>query len=77
MRRALPPLLALVLALVLLTGCEFSLERLAHGGALPPPPEDYTGLQDGFRYTKTTLTGRWPAFRTRRRPSGTSTPTRR
>ena len=57
MRRALPPLLALVLALVLLTGCEFSLERLAHGGALPPPPEDYTGLQDGFRYTKTTLTG--------------------
>ena len=38
MRRALPPLLALVLALVLLTGCEFSLERLAHGGALPPPP---------------------------------------
>lgn len=46
-----------VLALVLLTGCEFSLERLAHGGALPPPPEDYTGLQDGFRYTKTTLTG--------------------
>ena len=33
-------LLALVLALVLLTGCEFSLERLAHGGALPPPPED-------------------------------------
>ena len=57
MRRALPPLLALVLALALLTGCEFSLERLAHGGALPPPPEDYTGLQDGFRYTKTTLTG--------------------
>lgn len=49
MRRALPPLLALVLALALLTGCEFSLERLAHGGALPPPPEDYTGLQDGFR----------------------------
>ena len=33
-------LLALVLALVLLTGCEFSLERQAHGGALPPPPED-------------------------------------
>ena len=57
MRRALPPLLALVLALALLTGCEFSLERLAHGGALPPPPEDYTGLQDGFRYTQTTLTG--------------------
>ena len=26
MRRALPPLLALVLALALLTGCEFSLE---------------------------------------------------
>lgn len=46
-----------MLALALLTGCEFSLERLAHGGALPPPPEDYTGLQDGFRYTKTTLTG--------------------
>ena len=57
MRRALPPLLALVLALALLTGCEFSLERLAHGGTLPPPPEDYAGLQDGFRYTKTTLTG--------------------
>ena len=28
MRRALPPLLALVLALVLLTGCEFSLEQI-------------------------------------------------
>ena len=85
MRRALPPLLALVLALVLLTGCEFSLERLAHGGALTPPPEDYTGLQDGFRYTKTTLTGQERYLydqllagpRTRRRPSGTSTPTRR
>lgn len=26
-----------------------------NGGAVPPPPEDYAGVQDGFRYTKTTL----------------------
>lgn len=55
MRRLLPALLALVLVLGL-TGCELSLDRLKNGGTIPAPPDDYAGVQDGFRYTKSTLT---------------------
>ena len=55
MKRLLPLLLALALTLGL-AGCEFSLDRLKSGGAVPPPPDDYAGEQDGFRYTRTTLT---------------------
>ena len=54
MRRLLAALLVLLLGLSL-TSCTFSLDRLKNGGAVPPPPEDYAGVQDGFRYTKTTL----------------------
>lgn len=45
------------LGLSLLSGCQFSLDRLANGGTIPEPPADYTGTQDGFRYTKSTLSG--------------------
>lgn len=57
LRRALSLLLALCLGLSLLSGCQFSLDRLANGGTIPEPPADYTGTQDGFRYTKSTLSG--------------------
>ena len=57
-RRTLTALAALLLAVTVgLPGCELSLERLTNGGAVPAPSAEYTGLQDGFRYTKTTLTG--------------------
>lgn len=57
-RRTLAALAALLLAVTVgLSGCELSLERLTNGGAVPAPSAEYTGLQDGFRYTKTTLTG--------------------
>ena len=57
-RRTLTALAALLLAVTVgLSGCELSLERLTNGGAVPAPSAEYTGLQDGFRYTKTTLTG--------------------
>ena len=55
--RVLSLLLAALLALGCLSGCQVSLERIANGGTVPEPPADYTGTQDGFRYTKTTLTG--------------------
>ena len=57
-RRTLAALAALLLAVTVgLSGCELSLERLTNGGAVPAPSAEYTGIQDGFRYTKTTLTG--------------------
>ena len=54
MGRLLSALLALALVLSL-TSCELSLERLKNGGAVSAPPTDYAGEQDGFRYTKSTL----------------------
>ena len=57
-RRTLAALAALLLAVTVgLSSCELSLERLTNGGAVPAPSAEYTGIQDGFRYTKTTLTG--------------------
>lgn len=57
-RRTLTALAALLLTVTVgLSGCELSLERLTNGGVVPAPSAEYTGIQDGFRYTKTTLTG--------------------
>ncbi|HIY05722.1 MAG TPA: hypothetical protein H9844_01385, partial [Candidatus Evtepia faecigallinarum] len=55
MARTLPRLLAVSLLLALLTGCQFPLSGLV--GKVDPPPEDYVGEADGFRYAKSTLTG--------------------
>lgn len=57
LRRSLSLVLALCLGLTLLSGCAVSLDRLANGGTVPEPPADYAGTQDGFRYTKSTLSG--------------------
>lgn len=59
MGRSLPRLLAsvlmLALTLSLLSGCQFSLRGLLGKASVNPPPEDYVGQDDGFRYAKTTL----------------------
>lgn len=52
MRRALPALAALVLALLALSGCS-----LLEAAAVDPPPEDYVSQDAGFRYTRDQLTG--------------------
>lgn len=53
--RALP-LLALTAALVCLLVCLPGCSLVADRVAIAPPPADYAGVEDGFRYTKSCLT---------------------
>ncbi|MDY3014954.1 MAG: transglutaminase domain-containing protein [Evtepia sp.] len=54
MRLRRPLLLLFCLVLVLLSGCS-GVSKLASQVAVSAPPEDYISLDDGFRYTKSTL----------------------